>query len=65
MEMDNGTIKLYLYRNMVVKATGRVAQKHRYGDVYDLLIEVTPASEIDGTWTRFISQRQLAEINET
>lgn len=54
----------YIYENMEVRSTGRIAKKKSDPDGKFMLIEVTPINEDDGTWIKWVPARDLYEIIE-
>lgn len=53
----------YVLNDIEVKKTGRIATREAMGRKQEL-IEVTPASEQDGTWKKWVPLSTLFEIKE-
>jgi hypothetical protein len=54
----------YIYENIEVRSTGRIAKKINDPEGKFMLIEVTPINEDDGTWNKWVPARDLYEIIE-
>lgn len=54
--------KTFVFGEVEVKKTGRQAVKDLPGGKSMVLVEVTPISEYDGTWKKFVNQSALLTI---
>lgn len=54
----------YVMQDIEVKLTGRVAER-KVGNRNQELVEVTPNSEDDGTWKKWVALSSLFEIKGT
>ena len=52
----------FVHESIEVKKTGRSAEKPMPGGKKALLVEITPLSENDGTWKKWISPTSLFTI---
>lgn len=62
--MEKST-KRYVYENVEVKLTGRVAQRKLRSGKSDTKYEITPANQKDGTWQKWVRLQELFEVQET
>jgi hypothetical protein len=56
--------KTYVSGDLEVRKTGRFATKALPGGKTLRLVEITPVSEYDGTWKKFVQENSLFEIQE-
>ena len=54
----------YVHGEVEVKKTGRTAEKPGMAGKKMILAEITPVSEFDGTWKKWINPQSLFEINQ-
>ena len=53
----------YVYGEVEVKKTGRVAEKPVPGNRQKMIVvEITPASDQDGTWKKWVNPQTLFSI---
>lgn len=56
--------KTYVSGDVEVRKTGRFATKTIPGGKTIKIVEITPVSEYDGTWKKFVQEASLFEIQE-
>lgn len=56
------TQRTYILNDTEVKLTGRVAERFSSGGLRQELVEVTPAREQDGSWTKWVLEKTLFTI---
>lgn len=54
--------KTFIFEGIEVKATGRFARKSGDTDSKFLLCEITPFSDNDGTWIKWVPVKELFEV---
>ena len=59
--------KRYVYKETEVKLTGQTAERklsgsRRGGDRVDVIHEITPANDEDGSWKKWVHLKELYEI---
>lgn len=52
----------YIFENVEVKSTGRFARKAHDFDGKLILCEVTPVNPDDGTWIKWVPQKDLYKV---
>lgn len=52
----------YVYDNVEVIKTGRMAKKPLRSGKVDELFEITPAEHMDGTWKKWVREIELFEV---
>lgn len=55
-------MKTYVYNDIEVKLTGRVAKRSAPGNKQMELVEITPTDEDNGTWKKWVPLSTLFEI---
>lgn len=58
-------METFVLGEIEVKKTGRSATKPLVGGKAMTMVEVTPVSEFDGTWKKFVNPNALLTIVET
>ncbi len=53
----------FVFGDTEVKKTGRIATKPGINNTTLTLIEITPVSEFEGTWKKFVSPNALLTIS--
>lgn len=56
------TPQRYVYDNVEVIKTGRMAKKPLRSGKVDELFEITPAETIDGAWKKWVREIELFEV---
>lgn len=56
------TNKSYVYENTEVRVTGRQSTRQLPSGKLDILVEVTPLDNINGSWKKWIMPNQLYTV---
>lgn len=54
----------YVHESIEVRLTGRTASKPGIGGKTTTLVEITPVSDYDGTWKKWVPRQALFEIDQ-
>lgn len=54
--------KTYVYDNVEVRKTGRIAQKQLKSGTMDQLVEITPVDTVVGVWKKWVREAELFEV---
>jgi len=58
-------MKSYVYEHIEVKKTGRQATRTLSSKKDEVLVEITPVHDRDGTWHKWIPERVLFTVEDT
>ena len=58
-------VQTYVYENVEVKKTGRMAQKTLKSGSIDQLVEITPVDTIVGSWKKWVRDAELFEVSSS
>lgn len=59
---DDGVIQTYVFENVEVRKTGRVARKQLKSGKVDEMFEVTPVDGVVGSWKKWPREDMLTPI---
>lgn len=57
--------RLYVYENVEVVTTGRIATKSLSSGKIDQVIEITPVHQSSGSWKKWVREKDLYEIKHS
>lgn len=63
-EQVEDTDKTFVFENVEVKKTGRVAHRKLRSSKIDVLVEITPVDEKTGTWKKWARPAELFEVGD-
>lgn len=62
--MSEQNEQTYVFENVEVRKTGRTASKPALGKGDLTLVEITPVSDFDGSWKRWVIPTSLFNIKQ-
>lgn len=63
-KLVNGFDKTFVYDNIEIRKTGRKAERKLTSGKVDLLLEITPADPMSGSWKKWVREADLFEVVE-